>query len=266
MPNLFGIPAAPAEAWWGGRFFSKGLPYFLSLYVGPLVLGLAAVGAGALPRGPRMALFGLAALGLWYALGARGGLAPLLGRVPLVGSLRFPAKALLLPHLAVAVAAGFGVDRLRGREAGGGACWPARPPAAAALCVAVAALVKAGPASLVAWTGVSTSFWPRLVDVARGDAAAALVLAAAAAAVALAVRRGRLSPGLAVALVVTLAVADLARAGAGLNRAGAPLVLRSPAGDVGAAAPRPRGGPASSPTGSTTAPRSATSWGGEGAS
>jgi hypothetical protein len=98
MPNLFGVPSAPAEAWWGGRFFSKGLPYFLSLYLGPLVLGLAAVGAGALPRGPRMALFGLAALGLWYALGERGGLAPLLGRLPLVGALRFPSKALLLPH------------------------------------------------------------------------------------------------------------------------------------------------------------------------
>ena len=24
LPNLFGVPQAPAEAWWGGRFFSKG--------------------------------------------------------------------------------------------------------------------------------------------------------------------------------------------------------------------------------------------------
>jgi hypothetical protein len=217
MPNLFGIPAAPAEAWWGGRFFSKGLPYFLSLYVGPLVFALAAVGAGVLPRGPRVALLGLAALGLWYALGEHGGLAPLLARLPLVGSLRFPAKALLLPHLALALAAGFGVDRLRGGERGWGLL-AATASSAAALCVAVAGLLKAGPAALVAWTGVSASFWPRLVDVARGDTAAALVLAAAAAAAAVAVRRGWLAPGPAVAVVVALAVADLARAGAGLNR------------------------------------------------
>jgi len=56
LPNLFGVPRAPAEAWWGGRFFSRGLPYFLSLYVGPLVLALAAVGLGAVSRGRRAAL------------------------------------------------------------------------------------------------------------------------------------------------------------------------------------------------------------------
>jgi len=50
LPNLFGVPQAPAEAWWGGRFFSKGLPYFLSLYMGPLGLAVAAVGFGAMGR------------------------------------------------------------------------------------------------------------------------------------------------------------------------------------------------------------------------
>lgn len=240
MPNLFGVPSAPAEAWWGGRFFSKGLPYFLSLYLGPLVLGLAAVGAGALPRRPRLALFGLAALGFWYALGERGGLAPLLGHLPLVGSLRFPSKALLLPHLAVAVAAGFGVDRLRAGTRGWGLL-AGTATCAAAACVAVAALLKAGPASLVAWTGVSAAFWPHLVEVARGDTAVVLGLAAASVGAAFAVRRGRLAPGLAAAVVVTLAVADLARAGSGLNRQVHPsffdplpemsaLPLRDPAG------------------------------------
>jgi hypothetical protein len=46
----------------------------------------------------------------------------------------------------------------------------------------------------------------------------ALVLAAAAVAAAFAVRRGRLAPGLAVALLMALTIADLTRAGAGLNR------------------------------------------------
>jgi hypothetical protein len=217
LPNLFGIPSAPAEAWWGGRFFSKGLPYFLSLYVGPLGLALAVVGAGVVPRGDRLTLLGLAALGLWYALGERGGLAPWLAHLPLVGSLRFPAKALLLPHLALALCAGFGVDRLRaGRR--GWALLAGAASAAGALCLAVTALLEAGPAGLVTWTGVVPTFWPRLVDVARGDTAVALVLAAAAAAAAFAVRKERVPPGTAAALVVALAVADLARAGAGLNR------------------------------------------------
>ena len=113
LPNLFGVPQAPAEAWWGGRFFSKGLPYFLSLYFGPLTLALAALGAFALPRRTRLVVLGLAVLGLWYALGERGGLASLVARLPLASSFRFPAKALLLPHFAVALASGFGVDRLR---------------------------------------------------------------------------------------------------------------------------------------------------------
>jgi hypothetical protein len=217
LPNLFGSPQAPAEAWWGGRFFSKGLPYFLSLYVGPLALALAALGAFALPRRTRIAVLGLGALGLWYALGQRGGLAPLVARLPLASAFRFPAKALLLPHFAVALAAGFGVDRLRvtSRSWVPFAAWVG---AAAAVALAVASALKAATGSLVAWTGVLEPFWPNLLDVARRDAALVAGLALVAAAVALAVRRGVLQPGPATALVVALAVADLARAGSGLNR------------------------------------------------
>ncbi len=79
-------------------------------------------------------------------------------------------------------------------------------------------MLKVAPGGLVAWTGVLESFWPQLVEVARRDAAAVLLLAATAAAVAWAVRRGVVRPGPATALVVALAVADLARAGSGLNR------------------------------------------------
>ena len=217
LPNLFGAPQAPAEAWWGGRFFSKGLPYFLSLYFGPATLALAALGAFALPRRSRFVVLGLAALGLWYALGERGGLASLVARLPLASSFRFPAKALLLPHFAVALASGFGVDRLRvaSRPWAPFAGWAG---GAAAVALAVAAVLKAAPRGLIAWTGVLESFWPRLVEVARRDAAFVLLLAAVAAAVAWAVRRGVVRPGPAAALVVALAVADLARAGSGLNR------------------------------------------------
>jgi len=217
MPHLFGVPASPAEAWWGGRFFTKGLPYFLSLYAGPLVLSLAALGVGVLPRPVRAVLLGLGALGLWYALGERGGLAPLVARLPLAGSFRFPSKALLLPHLALTMAAGFGVDRLR---AGGRAfaALAAGVAGAAAVGVAVAATLKAGSPALVGWTGVAEAFWPHVVDVALRDTAVLLLLATAVAGIAFAVGRAHLRPGSAVALVVALAVADLARAGAGLNR------------------------------------------------
>jgi hypothetical protein len=217
LPNLFGAPQAPAEAWWGGRFFTKGLPYFLSLYFGPLTLALAALGAVALPRRPRFVVLGLAALGLWYALGERGGLASLVARLPLASSFRFPAKALLLPHFAVALASGFGVDRLRVGSRGWTpfAGWAG---GAAAVALAFAALLKAAPRGLVGWTGVLESFWPQVAEVARRDAALVLLLAVVVAAVAWAVHRGRLRPGPAAALVVALAVADLARAGSGLNR------------------------------------------------
>lgn len=217
LPNLFGAPQAPAEAWWGGRFFSKGLPYFLSLYFGPLTLALAALGAFALPRRTRLVVLGLAGVGLWYALGERGGLASLVAGLPLASSFRFPAKALLLPHFAVALASGFGVDRLRvaSRPWSPFTGWAG---GAAAVALAVAAVLKVAPGGLVAWSGVLESFWPRLVEVARRDAALVLLVAVATAAVAWAVRRGMVRPGPATALVVALAVADLARAGSGLNR------------------------------------------------
>jgi len=216
LPGLFGLPSAPAEAWWGGRFFSKGLPYFLSLYLGPLTLALAAIGTAALPRRVRPVLVALAAVGLWYALGERGGLAPLVARLPLGGSFRFPSKALLLPHLAVAMAAGFAVERLRLGRAWG---WLAAAGAlAAAVAVGLAVLLAAAPPGLVGWTGVAPSYWPTVVEVTRHEAGVVLLLALAVGAVAWAVRRGVLRPGWAVALLAALAVADLARAGAGLNR------------------------------------------------
>jgi hypothetical protein len=215
LPSLFGLPSAPAEAWWGGRFFSKGLPYFLSLYVGPLALALAAVGIAALPRRARPALLALGGLGLWYALGERGGLAPLLSLLPLGTSFRFPSKALLLPHLALAMSAGFAVERLRRGRAWG---WLAAASGLAAfVAVGVAVLLAAAPPALVAWTGVIPAYWPRVVEVVRPEAGFALVLALAAGAAAWAVGRGLLRPGWAAALVTALVVADLARAGAGLN-------------------------------------------------
>jgi hypothetical protein len=216
LPNLFGVPQMPAEAWWGGRFFSKGLPYFLSLYVGPLALALAALGFAAMARTTRTVLLALGGLGLWYALGERGGLAPLVAHLPLAEAFRFPSKALLLPYLALATSAAFGVDRLRrGREAWGRLA--AIAGATAALALGLAVLFAAAPPAFVAWTGILRDFWPRLVAMVVRDAAVVLVLAAACGGLVVAVQRDRLGLGLATLLVSALAVGDLVRAGAGLN-------------------------------------------------
>jgi hypothetical protein len=154
LPGLFGQPSAPAQAWWGGRFFTKGLPYFLSLYLGPVVLALAAVGTVALPRRVRPVLLVLAALGVWYAVGERGGLAPFVSRLPL-GALPLPSKALLLLTSRSPWPRGC-IERLRFRRA-----WAGSPPP---LCAAVAGprgAAERRPSRLVAWTGVLPSHWRR---------------------------------------------------------------------------------------------------------
>ena len=216
LPNLFGVPQAPAEAWWGGRFFSKGLPYFLSLYVGPVALAFAGLGFVAMARATRVVLLALGGLGLWYALGEWGGLAPLLAHLPLAEAFRFPSKAVLLPYLAIAIAGAFGVDRLR-REPKSWTWLAAGTGAGAALAIALAAVFTAPTPSFVSWTGVENDFWPRLTEVVARDAAFVVLAAAVCGGLAVAVRRGRLALGLATALASALAVGDLVRAGAGLN-------------------------------------------------
>jgi hypothetical protein len=221
VPDLFGALSAPVDAWWGGRFFSKGLPYFLSLYVGPLALVLAwAGGGGGEARGRRAGLFvivivGAGLLGLWYALGSWGGLAPLLARLPFLGWMRFPSKALLLPHLAVALMAGLGADRLR-RNRGGYRAFRAGA-VLAALGLALALAVRTSGPGLAAWASIDPArFGPVRAFVARGFLASGL-LALFVVLVGLAVRRGRVGAGLGTVAVGAALVADLVRAGAGMN-------------------------------------------------
>lgn len=217
LPNLFGLLAAPAEAWWGGRFFTKGFPYFLSVYAGPLTLAVAAVGLARLPRRVLVPALGLALVALWVALGERGGLAAALARLPLASALRYPAKALLLPHLVLALTAGFGVaDLASSRER-----WSRLAALAAVAAVLVAAVVTAVSAAgpgLASWAGVVPAYWPFVTSVVRRDGLVAVVVLGVALLTALAVRTGRLRASWAGALLSLVIVADLARAGTGLNR------------------------------------------------
>jgi hypothetical protein len=215
VPNVFGALAAPVESWWGGAFFSKGLPYFLSLYLGPLALSLAWTGLPAAAPRTRRALVALAALGLWYSLGAAGGLAPLLQRLPLFASLRFPTKAFLLPHLVVAVLAGLGATRLR--EGRGWTRFALASAATGGAAIAVALVAWSGGPRLAAWAGIDAARFPPIARTVAGDALRVSALAGGAVVAALAAGRGLVGGGRAVALVLALLVFDLARAGTGLN-------------------------------------------------
>jgi len=213
VPGLFGSLAQPVESWWGGAFFTKGFPYFLSLYLGPLALALAAAGAPALDRRTRWLMVAAAGLALWYALGARGGLAPLVASLPVARSFRFPVKAVLLPHVVICLLAGLGVDRLRAGAGWGRFALTAAGSAAVCLAVSVAAWqgaalrwARVDPAiaqhigSAIGWSGVTAA------------AAAALGLLAAAA-----VASQRATVSRAALLVGAVAVADVARAAHGMN-------------------------------------------------
>ncbi len=86
--------------------------YLVTLALGPLPLLLAA-GAGAGLPGRRRLLSALALLGACgtlLALGSSGLLVPALFESGLLRGLRYPARWIVLPHLALALAAGAGLD------------------------------------------------------------------------------------------------------------------------------------------------------------
>jgi len=106
LPRFLGDPHTFSDlGFWGQPFYPGGSPFFLSLYLGPVALLLAArAGARAHAR-----LWGLAVLGVLLSLGAHGPLGPLLAAG--LGPLRVPAKFFLLTTLAIALLAGIGLDR-----------------------------------------------------------------------------------------------------------------------------------------------------------
>jgi hypothetical protein len=213
VPGLFGSLAHPAESWWGGAFFTKGFPYFLSLYLGPLALALAAAGGPALGRRTRWLMLAAAGLALWYALGARGGLAPALASLPVARWFRFPIKAVLLPHVVVCLLAGLGVDRLRA-----GASWGRFALAAAgamAACLGVAA--AAGQGAALRWAGVDPGIARQAGAAIGWSAVTAAAVAALGLLAAAAVAWRGAPPSRAALLLAAVAVADVARAGHGMN-------------------------------------------------
>ena len=144
-----------------------------------------------------------------------GRLGPRASRLPLLGWVRFPSKALLLPHLAVALLAGRGADRLRLNQA-----WDRAMRAGTilgALGLALALGVRTSGAGLAAWASiVPARYGPVRAFVARGFLASGL-LALFVVFVGWAVRRGRVRASLGMTAIAVALVADLVRAGAGMN-------------------------------------------------
>jgi hypothetical protein len=136
LPRLFGDPTrlSPA-AWWGGFLFEGHYPFLLSLYVGAIPAVLALIGA--LHRGGdgarRRGLAAAAASALLLALGAHSALyRGLFHAVGPLRQVRYPERFVLVALLALALLAGYGLDRLR-----------SGPPSRRAALAAVAAATGA---------------------------------------------------------------------------------------------------------------------------
>jgi hypothetical protein len=99
--------------------------YLATLALGPLPFVLAAAAGAGFAARPRLlaALLALAGVGVVLALGARGGLVPLLWDGGLARGVRFPARWFVFAHLALAAAAGAGLDGWRDGHLAG---WPRR--------------------------------------------------------------------------------------------------------------------------------------------
>ncbi|MGE5125891.1 MAG: hypothetical protein ACM3PV_06355 [Betaproteobacteria bacterium] len=210
LPRFLGDPHTFSDlGYWGQPFFPEGSPFFLSLYLGPVVLLLAAR-AGRRP----WRLWVLAAIGVLLAAGAHGPLGPAMA--PAMRFLRVPPKFFLLATLALSLLAGRGVDRARRGGWGLAAVLPGlllllaallawRWPSAVVGVVAAAIPEAAGPLA----RQVIARCWP-----AELALTGSLALGAG-----LALARGGAPLSLLAAL---LAVLDLARVNGSLNPAAPP--------------------------------------------
>ena len=221
--GLYGNLANLAGEWWGQNFFPRGFPYFLSLYLGALVLALAAVGTTVRhPLRTRLALLVLA--GLMIGLGRWGGLAIVIDTVPVLRAFRYPVKAFFTVHLSIALLASLGLSHLASID--GRRRWVRLAVGAGVLgglLTLAPALPHLAPAATVRF---AAAFFPpgfdpevrsALLSRVLADAAIGGAIALAAAAIAVLARLGKLPPLRATALVVALLGADLLRTGSGLN-------------------------------------------------
>lgn len=218
---LHGNPADMVERFWGGNFVA-GTPYFFSFYLGAAALSLAAVGfhlGGELRRVAWLAtVAAVVCIGPWLRLGA------LVEALPLLRSFRFPSKAFFTIHVAAAIFAAIGADRLaRGAAARAWGLFAAATLGLGGAC----ALAPALPHLFPGWTrwffgGLLPPqySWERRLEISRfilEDAALGGIAPLVCGFVSLAVLAGRLPAARAACVAAALVAADLVRAGAGIN-------------------------------------------------
>ena len=232
VANLYGELSRLPDRWWGSNFFDRGFPYILSLYLGATVLALAVTGAYVDPRRTRRVV-ALAALALIVSLGRWGGLGTMLSALPESWRVfRYPTKAYFTVHLCMALLAAAGLQAVS-RRRGAQRVFVVCAFVLGALLGLVPVLPRLFPAA-AAW--FVAHFFPPAVPAATraeyfgvllADAARGGQLAIAAALVCgLAILR-RIDARLAAALVASVAVGDLLRAGVGLNPMAEPSFLRT---------------------------------------
>ena len=130
LPRFLGdVHTFSDVGYWGQSFFGDGYPYLVSLYLGPCVLLLAALGLREKGWRPCAALI---VLGVLLALGRHGPFAPVLTVV--LRYFRYPVKYFFLAHLGVCLLAARGVDAAQRRPPG----WARYAPAALLLAAAAA--------------------------------------------------------------------------------------------------------------------------------
>lgn len=238
VPQFFGRTDALDDAdYWGLPVEDRGFPYLASIYCGALTLILAIAGVvsrsqprafdgggapepdlpDAAPRAfpmPARALGGIALAGIVLSLGRFLPIFPLIYRLPLVATFRYPVKAMMITTLPLALLAGLGIDR----------CASARTRRGVAMASAAAALLLAWLGSMIRANGgfaasLEQAFFlqrlagDRSAALACGFFEAALFLALAAIAVVL----FRARSGVAVTVLAALVAADLAVAGMHVN-------------------------------------------------
>ena len=119
LPFAFGRPDRIGPgSFWGYRLYQGSWPFYFTLYPGIAALALVAAGLPASRRpagapGRRAARLGLAlaAVGLFFALGAFNPAVAWLLDLPLAGAYRYPLKAWLLVAVGLALVCGAGFER-----------------------------------------------------------------------------------------------------------------------------------------------------------
>jgi hypothetical protein len=218
LPDLFRgeVGASVSPAFVAFCDHADGLPWFLSLYLGASVLGLAGLAAA---RENRARVLCAAAVAFaWAALGSHAGFGQLAAALPLLRSFRYWEKLAVWVALLVAAAAAIGFDALLARP---GRRFPAVAAWAGFTALALAALAAVAPGTMTRLTGGTPRAALALAtNFSRAALHAGLVLVLLGA-MAAAVRRPALAR-VAPLLLAAIVAADLFGANAGAYVLGPP--------------------------------------------